>query len=77
MIRGADLQGKMVRNEAGAALGRLEELHIRDGVVTTLTYGPVGLFQRLMPNRRGRRLPWSAVKAVEADRIIVATDRQP
>jgi hypothetical protein len=45
--------------------------------VTTLTYGPVGLFQRLMPNRRGRRLPWSAVKAVEADRIIVATDRQP
>jgi sporulation protein YlmC with PRC-barrel domain len=76
MIRGSDLQGKMVRDEAGAALGRLDELHIQAGVVTTLVCGPVGFLQRLMPSRRGRRIPWGAVKAIEAHQIIVATGRR-
>jgi sporulation protein YlmC with PRC-barrel domain len=77
MIQGSDLQGKMVRDEAGASLGRLNELHIRDGVVTILVCGPTGFLQRLMPSRRGRRIPWSAVKAVEAHQIVVTTDRRP
>jgi sporulation protein YlmC with PRC-barrel domain len=76
MIRGCDLQGKMVRDEDGAALGRLNELHIRDGVVTTLVCGPTSFLQRLMPSHRGRRYAWSAVKKVEAHQIIVAAGRR-
>jgi sporulation protein YlmC with PRC-barrel domain len=74
-MRASDLQCKQVRDDHGRRLGRLDELHIRDGVVTTLVCGPVGLLQRFMASRAGRRVPWSDVIAVTPDAIIVTTRR--
>ena len=71
-MRGCDLQGKMVCDETGRKLGRLQELHIREGVVTTLVCGPMGLLQRFSSARKGRRIPWRAVQRIEARQIVVA-----
>ena len=75
-MRGADLQGKIIRDETGRKLGRLDELHIRDGVVTMFVCGPLGMLQRFTPSRAGRRFAWSAVKAVTDREIIVITSRR-
>jgi sporulation protein YlmC with PRC-barrel domain len=72
-MRASDLQGKPVRDEDGRRLGRVDELHIRDGVVTTFVCGPLGLLQRFTATRAGRRVPWSDVTAVTPDAIIVTT----
>ena len=75
-MRASDLQGKQVRDETGRVLGRLHELHIRDGVVRTFTVGPAGLLQRFTNIRSGRRIPWRAVASVEADAIVVRAVRR-
>jgi len=70
-MHASEFQKKIVRDEDGRCLGRLDELHIRDGVVTTLVVGPLGLLQRFTASRAGRRIPWRRVIAIEADAIVV------
>jgi sporulation protein YlmC with PRC-barrel domain len=70
-MRGSDLQGKTVTDRDGRRLGRLHELHLRDGVVVSFVCGPAGLLQRLGASRRGRRIPWSAVEEVTDKAIVV------
>ncbi len=74
-MKGSDLQHKIIRDEAGQTLGRLHELHIRDGVVTALICGPAGLLQRLAPTRAGLRIDWSLVKKITPREIVVVGRR--
>jgi sporulation protein YlmC with PRC-barrel domain len=74
-MRACELQNKIVRGEDGRRLGRLDELYIRNGVVTTLVVGPAGLLQRFTASRAGRRIPWRRVIAIEADAIVVSSRR--
>jgi len=71
-MRASDLQGRVVRDETGRRLGRLDELHIRNGKIISLTYGPVGLLQRFGPARAGHRISWSRVVAVTDEAVVVA-----
>jgi sporulation protein YlmC with PRC-barrel domain len=72
MMRGADLQGKPLRDENGQAFGRVDEVHIRDGEVIALTCGGAGLLQRFMNSRAGHRIDWSRVLRVTAKEIVIA-----
>jgi hypothetical protein len=74
LIRGADIQGKTVCSAQGARLGRVDEVHVRDGQIIALTCGPIGLLQRFITSRRGRRIKWAAVLEVTASKIVVTTD---
>jgi sporulation protein YlmC with PRC-barrel domain len=70
-MRATDLQGKPVVTEAGERLGHVGEIHLKGGEVAYLTCGKGGFLQRFMASRRGRRVQWSAVRRVEAERIVV------
>jgi sporulation protein YlmC with PRC-barrel domain len=63
------LIGLPVVDSAGAGLGRLQELHAVDGVVTKLSYGPAGLFERLTGRGKPVAIPWSRVRRVGAEAI--------
>jgi len=64
------LIGLPVIDSTGTRLGRLEELRAVDGVVTELSYGPAGLFERLTGRAQPLAIPWSRVVRV-GDAIIV------
>lgn len=72
MITAGQLQGAMVRTESGKTLGRLREIHLRDGEVTTLTCGSGGLLQRFWPSRRGKTIRWRRVLAFGPREIVVS-----
>jgi sporulation protein YlmC with PRC-barrel domain len=74
-MRGADLQGKRVRSEDGRSLGRVVEVHVRDGEVSSIVYGTRGLLQRFMSSRRGSRVAWSAVVRVSPDALVIRLSR--
>jgi sporulation protein YlmC with PRC-barrel domain len=71
-MRATDLQGKPVVTEAGERLGHVSEIHLKGGEVAYLTCGKGGFLQRFTGSRQGRRIEWSAVRRVEAKRIVVA-----
>jgi len=70
MITAGQLQGMPVRTEAGGKLGRVSEIHVRDGEVTSLVCGPSGLLQRFTASRRGRRVAWKRILRIEANEIV-------
>jgi sporulation protein YlmC with PRC-barrel domain len=71
-MRSSDLQGKRVVTEAGERLGRVDEIHLQDGVVSALTCGGGGLLQRFTASRRGKRVAWDRVRTITASEIVVA-----
>jgi sporulation protein YlmC with PRC-barrel domain len=72
MIRATDLQGKLVRTQAGERLGRVSEIHLQDGRVTTLVCsGRGGFLQRFMAARSGRRIAWDKVRRLTDREIVV------
>lgn len=70
-MRASDLQGRPVVTEAGRRLGHVSEIHLAGGEVNYLVCGRGGLLQRFMTSRRGRRVPWDAVREVGSKRIVV------
>ena len=75
MIRAGSLQGLPVVAAAGGRLGRVTEIHVRDGEVTAFTYGGVGFVQRFFPVRRGHRVEWGQVRQVTTSAVIVEPTR--
>jgi sporulation protein YlmC with PRC-barrel domain len=71
-MRASELQGLPLVTEAGERLGHVSEIHLKGGEVAYLTCGKGGFLQRFIASRRGRRVQWSAVRRVEAERIVVA-----
>lgn len=71
MIRVSQLCGRTVRRENSERLGHVDEIHVHDGEVTTLTYGWRGLLQRFLASRGGHRIAWEDVIKITASDIIV------
>jgi sporulation protein YlmC with PRC-barrel domain len=71
MIRSAQLQGRLVVAEDGRRLGRVDEIHVRDGEVTVLTLGPGGLLERFRASSRGHRVAWDRVQRITEREIVV------
>jgi sporulation protein YlmC with PRC-barrel domain len=71
-MKASDLQGTLVRTESGRRLGRVTELRVESGEVTTLVCGKSGLLQRFTSSVRGHRVKWSDVRRVTAKEIVVA-----
>jgi sporulation protein YlmC with PRC-barrel domain len=71
-MKASDLQGTLVRTESGQRLGRVTELRVESGEVTTLVCGKSGLLQRFTSSARGHRVKWSDVRRVTAQEIVVA-----
>jgi sporulation protein YlmC with PRC-barrel domain len=72
MMRASDLQGKHVRCENGASLGRVYEIRLRKSQVVALICGARGFFQRLADVGSGHRVPWERVHKITTSEIIVA-----
>lgn len=72
MIRLSELRDKKVRSLDGETLGRVHEIHCKGGKVTALMCGAGSLIERWTARKRGRRIPWEAVRRIERDVIIVA-----
>lgn len=70
-MRGSDLQGRLVRAEDGKPLGRIVELHVKEGELVSIVYGPRGLLQRFMASRGGHRVAWSAVVKVTVGAVVI------
>jgi sporulation protein YlmC with PRC-barrel domain len=71
-MRTSDLQGKKVRTEGGRSLGRVREIHLRDGAVVNLTCGGGGFLQRFTGSHRGHRIDWREVREVTPKEIVIA-----
>lgn len=71
MILLSALDDQMVRLPDGRPIGRVHEVVADGGAVTALDCGPGGWVERLTGHGRARRIPWSAVREVRADAIIV------
>ena len=74
-MRLCELHRKRVRRENGERLGRVDEVHIAHGRVTTLTCGARGFLQRLMYAPSGHRVPWEQVLRITAKEIVIADKR--
>lgn len=72
MIRLSDLRDKTVRSLDGNKLGRVHEVHCKDGKVVALMCGPGSFIERWTGQSEGRRVPWEAVRRIERDAIVVA-----
>jgi sporulation protein YlmC with PRC-barrel domain len=70
-MRASELQRKRVRTGDGRVIGRVDEIHLRDGEVVALVCGRGGRLQRFVASRRGRRVAWDRVRQVTADEIVV------
>jgi sporulation protein YlmC with PRC-barrel domain len=70
-MRLTDLIGAEACDADGKRLGRVCEVFAKAGEVDALGIGMHSLVARLFGHRRGRRIPWSKVKRVEKDRIVV------
>lgn len=72
MIRLSELRDKKVRSLDGETLGRVHEVHCKDGKVVALMCGPGSLIERWTARKQGRRIPWEAVRRIERDGVIIA-----
>ena len=73
-MRLSDFRGKIIRTTDGRRLGRVHEVHCDGGKITALKCGPGSLIERLTDRSQGRRIPWDAVRKVDAKAIIVADE---
>jgi sporulation protein YlmC with PRC-barrel domain len=71
VIRLSDLRDKTVRSLDGDKLGRVHEVHCKDGRVVALMCGAGSFIERWTGQSEGRRVPWEAVRRIEADAVIV------
>ena len=71
MIRLSDLRDKTVRSLDGDKLGRVHEVHCKDGQVIALMCGPGSFIERWTGQSEGRQVPWEAVRRIEAAAIVI------
>jgi Uncharacterized conserved protein len=71
-MRLSDLRDKKVRTLDGKVLGRVHEVHCNEGKVVTLMCGARNLIERWTARVRGRKIPWSSVRRIDHDAIIVS-----
>jgi uncharacterized protein YrrD len=77
-MRLTDLHGARVRSADGSILGRVWEVHCREGRVIALGIGSGGLLQRMAGGRdRGRRIPWEEVAQLRGREILLGTAPNP
>jgi sporulation protein YlmC with PRC-barrel domain len=77
-MRLTDLHGARVRRQDGSILGRVWEVHCREGRVVALGIGPGGLLQRMAGGRdRGRRISWEEVARLSGREILLGTAPNP
>jgi sporulation protein YlmC with PRC-barrel domain len=72
VIRLSDLNGKRVRTLDGKSLGRVHDVHCKDGKVVAFKVGAASFIERMTARTHGRRIPWESVVKVERDRIVVS-----
>lgn len=72
MIRLSELRDKKIRSLDGETLGRVHEVHCKDGKVVALMCGPGSLIERWTARKQGRRIAWEAVRRIERDGVIIA-----
>ena len=72
MLTSSDLYGAKVRDPDGRIIGRVHEIHIRDGDVRSLTVGAKGLLQRFTASRMGKRIPWDAVSSIDGGVVVLS-----
>ena len=73
-MRLADLDRARVVDREGRLQGRVHEVHAAEGEITHLGVGPATWFHRLAGHGGGRRVPWSAVKAIRKRTIVLAEE---
>jgi sporulation protein YlmC with PRC-barrel domain len=73
-MRLSDFRDKIIRTTDGKRLGRVHEVQCDGGKITALKCGPGSLIERLTDRSQGRRIPWDAVRKVDAKAIIVADE---
>ncbi len=71
-MRLSDLRDKPVHSLDGERLGRIHEVHCKDGRVTALVCGPGSLVERWTARSKGRRIPWEDVRRIDRDAVVVA-----
>ena len=71
MIRLSDLRDKAIRSLDGNKLGRVHEVHCKDGRVVALMCGPGSFIERWTGRSEGRRVPWEAVRRIEDDAVVI------
>jgi sporulation protein YlmC with PRC-barrel domain len=76
-MRLSDLNDKRVRTLDGKRLGRVHDVHCRDGKITELKVGPASFIERMTARDHGGRIAWESVRKVEHDRIVVDVDPAP
>jgi len=70
-MRLSDLRDKKVKSLDGETLGRVHEVHCKDGKVTALMCGPGSLIERWTARKQGRRIPWEDVRSIDRDGVTV------
>ena len=70
-MRLSDLRDKKLRSVEGEKLGRVHEVHCKDGRVVALMCGPGSFIERWTGRSEGRRVPWEAVRRIEADAVVI------
>jgi sporulation protein YlmC with PRC-barrel domain len=77
-MRLTDLHGARVRRRDGSVLGRVWEVHCKEGRVIALGIGAGGLLQRMAGGRdRGPRIPWEEVAQLRGREILLGTGPNP
>ena len=74
MIRLSQLRDAKVKTLDGETLGRVHEVHAKDGTITAFTCGPASLLGSLTAKNKGRRIPWECVRRIEGKQIVVTPD---
>lgn len=67
----SELDNARIVDAEGRVLGRLHEIHAVNGVLTELTYGPAGLFERLTGKAKPVTIPWSHIDKLTAKAIVL------
>ena len=75
-MRLSDLRDKPIRTLDGEKLGRVHEVHSKEGRIIALTSGAGSLLERLTGKKHGRRIPWESVRTIN-DKEIVVTGNTP
>jgi sporulation protein YlmC with PRC-barrel domain len=76
-MRLSDLRDKAIHTPDGKRVGRVHEVHCDGGRITALKCGPGSLIERLTTRSKGRRIPWEAVRRIDADAIVIDDPPRP
>jgi sporulation protein YlmC with PRC-barrel domain len=70
----SDLHDAKVKTVDGDMLGRVHDVHVKDGKLVALACGPGGLIERLTARPHGRVIPWGCVRKIQDGEVIVSPD---